>query len=102
MVQQQLPSVTSHFSPMLKRAQITQATNCASARSGGDSQTSSSSTLCTLIEHSFPPSPVRETREGVPGRPQLPSGAVFACNFTGKPIGLVTSSPWPPSSVFGG
>ena len=58
-------------------------------------------TLCTLIEHSFPPSPVRETREGVPGRPQLPSGAVFACTFTGEPIGLVTSLPWPSSSVYG-
>ena len=56
-------------------------------------------TLCTLIEHSFPPSPVGKTRVGVPGRPQLPSGAVFACHITGEPIGLVTSLPWPPSSV---
>ena len=56
-------------------------------------------TLCTLIGHSFPPSPVRDAGEGVPGRPQLPSGAVFACNFTGELIGLVTSLPWPFSSV---
>ena len=53
--------------------------------------------LCT--RHSFPPSPVREMREGVPGRPQLPSGAVFSCNLTGEPIGLESSSFWPPSSV---
>ena len=32
--------------------------------------------LC--MQHSFPPSSVRETREGVPGRPQFPSGAVLA------------------------
>ena len=50
-------------------------------------------TLCRLKEHSFPPSPVRATRQGVPGRPQLPSGAVFACTFTGKSIGLATSLP---------
>ena len=36
-------------------------------------------TLCT--RHSFSLSPVRETREGVPGRQQLPSGAVFSCFF---------------------
>ena len=41
-------------------------------------------TLCT--RHSFPPSPGRETREGVRGRPQLPSGAVFSCNLTGEPL----------------
>ena len=33
-------------------------------------------TLCTW--HSFPPSPVRERREGLSGRPQWPSGAVFS------------------------
>ena len=54
-------------------------------------------TLCT--RHSFPRSPVRETREGIPDRPQLPSGAVFSCNLTGEPIGLKTSLSWPPSSV---
>ena len=99
MVQEQLPSATSLSSPMLKRAQITQTTTCASASSGGDSPTSSSSTLCTLMEHFFPPSPVREAR--FPGRPQLLSSAVFACNFTGEPVGVVTSLPWPPSSVCG-
>ena len=54
-------------------------------------------TLCT--RHSFPPSPVREKREGVPGRRELPSGAVLSCNLTGGPIGLKTSLSWPPSSV---
>ena len=56
-------------------------------------------TLCTLIEHSLPPSPVRETGEDVPGRPQLPSSAVFACNLTGEPIGLVACLALPSSSV---
>ena len=56
-------------------------------------------TLCTLREHSFPPSIVRRTREGVPGRPQLPSGALVACNFTGQPIGLMTSVQLQCSSV---
>ena len=54
-------------------------------------------TLCT--PHSLPPSPVREMREGVPGRSQLPSGAVFSCNLTGELIGLKTSLSWPPSCV---
>ena len=54
-------------------------------------------TLCT--RHSFLLSPVRETREGVPGRPQFPSGAVFSCNSTAGPIGPKTSLSWPPSSV---
>ena len=40
-------------------------------------------TLCT--RHSFPPSPVRETRE-----PQFPSGAVFSCNLTVEQVGLKT------------
>ena len=54
-------------------------------------------TLCT--GHSFPPSHVRETREGVPGGQQLPSGAVFCCNLIAGPMGLKTSLSWPPSSV---
>ena len=54
-------------------------------------------TLCT--RHSFLLSPVRETREGVPGRPQLPSGAVFSCNLTGVSIGPKTALSWQPSSV---
>ena len=81
MVQQQLPSATSLFSPMLKMSQITQTTNCASATSGGESLTPSSSTLWTLMEHSFPPSPVREAREGVPGRPQLPNRRCVRLHF---------------------
>ena len=54
---------------------------------------------CSQKGHYFPPSPVREMCEGVPGRPKLPSGAVFACNLTGEPTGLVTCLPWPSSSV---
>ena len=50
-------------------------------------------------QHSFPPSPVRETRGGVPGKPQLLRGAMFASNLTGEPIGLVTCLPWPSSGV---
>ena len=33
------------------------------------------------------------------GRPEVPSGAVLACNFTAEPIELITSLPWPPCSV---
>ena len=54
-------------------------------------------TPCT--RHSFPLSTVRETREGVPYRPQLPSGAVFSCCFTGGSIGPKTSLSWTPSTV---
>ena len=54
-------------------------------------------TLCT--QHSFPLSPVRETREGVPGRTQLPSGAVFSCYITGGSIGPKTCLSWTPRSV---
>ena len=49
-------------------------------------------TLCT--RHSFPASPVSETREGITGWPQLPSGAVFSCNFIGEPVGLESFSAW--------
>ena len=90
LVQQQLPSATSHFS--------------AQADKGADHTSvydffmdNPYYTLCT--RHSFPQSPVRETREGVPGRPQLPSGAVFSCNLAGDPIGLETSLSWPSSSL---
>ena len=58
-------------------ALITQTTNCDSARSGERSPTSSTSTLCTQPEHSFPLSPSRETRCGVPVRPQTLSSSVF-------------------------
>ena len=95
MVQQQLPSANSHFSPKLKRAVITQ-TNWGSGplhqvQPLEDAVRSNSATL--------PQSPVKETRGGVSGRPQLPSGAVCACNLTGGSIGPTLSSPWPPSSV---
>ena len=59
-------------------ALITQTTNCDSARSGERSPTSSTSTLCTHPEHSFPPSPNRETRCVVPVTPQSLSSAVFS------------------------
>ena len=78
-------------------ALITQTTNCDSARSGERSPTSSTFTLCTPKEHSFPPSPSRETRCGVPFRPQTLGSSVFSCNLTGEPVGLVTSSSTPPS-----
>ena len=94
-MQQQLPSAASHFSAQPKKG--TDHTN----KLGQNDffMDNPYYTLCTQIEHSFPPSPVTETREGGRGRPQLPSGAVFACSFTGEPIGLVTSSLWPFSSV---
>ena len=63
---------------MLKRALITQSTNCASAVSGEDNPTSSSYTLCTQTEHSFPPSPERETCGDVPVRPQSLSSALIS------------------------
>ena len=96
MVQQQLPSATFHFSTTLKRAQIMQTNGSVNDFFRDDHYY----TLCT--RHSFAPSPVREKREGVPGRPQLASGAVFPCNLTGEPIGLVTCLPWPSSSVCSG
>ena len=80
-------------------AQITTSTNCTSATSGEDSPTTSSYTLCTQKEHSFPPSPDRETRSSVPVRPQSLSGAVFSCPFTGGPLGPESRSSPTPSSV---
>ena len=87
------------FLPKLKRTLITQSTNCTSARSGGDSPTSSTYTLCTQTEHSFRPSPDRETRSGVSVRPQSLSSAVFSCPFTGGSLGPETRSSTTPSSV---
>ena len=50
------------FHAVLKHAAlITQSTNCRSARSGEGSPTSSTYTLCTQTEHSFPPSRDTET-----------------------------------------
>ena len=48
------------------------------------------------------PSPVRETREGVAVRPEQPSGALFACFFTGGPLDPETPLSKPPSSAYGG
>ena len=81
LVQLQFPSATFEFFPKLKRALITQSTKCPSARSGEGSPTYSKTTLCTQPEHSFPLSPNRETRCGVPVRPQSLSSAVFSCPF---------------------
>ena len=88
------------FLAALKHAeQITQTTNGNSAVSGECSLTSSTYTLCTHTEHPFPPSPDRETRSGVPVRPQLLSSAVFSCSFTGGSIGPATSLTATSSSV---
>ena len=46
---------------------------------------------------SFPLSPSRETRCGVPVRPQTLSSSSVSCRLTGEPLGLVTSSSTPPS-----
>ena len=92
LVRLQLPSATLKFSPKLKRALITQSTNCASARSGEGSLTSSTSPLCTQPEHSFPLSPNKETRCGVPVSPQLPSSAVVSCPFHRQATSLGGSS----------
>ena len=72
---------------------MTQSTNHTSAVSGEDSGTSSSYTLCTQTEHSFPPSPDKETCCDVPVRPKSLSSAVFSPNLTGGPVELVTSLP---------
>ena len=88
------------FLAALKYAeQITQTANCNSAVSGECSLTSLTYTLCTHLEHSFPPSPDRKTRSGVPVRPQLLSNAVFPCSFTGGSIGPATFLTATPSSV---
>ena len=65
---------------MLKyTALITQSIDCASARSGEDSLTPSTSALCTPPVRPSPRSPSRETCCGVLVRPQLLSSAVFSC-----------------------
>ena len=91
-MQQQLPSATFHFSAKAKKG----AAHKNKFIFTNIFMDNPYYTLCT--RHSFPPSPVRETREGFPGRRQLPSGAVFSCNLTGETIGLETSSTWTPSS----
>ena len=53
--------------------------------------------VCTQQEHPFPPSPSRETRCGVPVRPQKLSSSVFSCTLTGEPLGLLCPSSTPPS-----
>ena len=57
---------------------ITQTASYDSARSGKRSPTSSTFTPCTPEVHPFPPSPSRETRCGVPVRPQTLSSSVFS------------------------
>ena len=89
----------SIFLPTLKRALITQFTKCTSAMRGEDSRTTSSYTLCTPTEHSFLPSPDRETCSGVPVRPQSLSSAVFSCTFTCGQLEPWTCSSTTPSSV---
>ena len=50
-------------------------------------------------EHSLPPIPDRETRSGIPVRPQPLSSAVFSCFLTGGSVGPETSLPSTPSRV---
>ena len=69
------------FPAALNHAAQIKTKNCTSAVSGEDSPTTSSYTLCTQTEHSFPPSPDSETRSGVPIRPQSLSSAVFFFYF---------------------
>ena len=42
---------------------------------------------CTHTDHTTPPSPNGGTCSGVPAGPQLHRGAVFSCQYTGRPIG---------------
>ena len=42
---------------------------------------------CTYTEHTTPPSPSRGTCSGVSAGPQLLRGAVFLCQYTGRPVG---------------
>ena len=64
-------------------------------------QESDSIDICAVHakEHSLPPSPSRETRSGVPVRPQPLRSAVFSCLLTGGSVGPVTSLSSTPSSV---
>ena len=87
------------FPAALKHAAQITTKNCTSAVNGEGSFTCSSYMLCAQTEQSFPPSPDRETRSGVPVRPQSLSSAVFSCPFTGGPLGPETGSSTPPSSV---
>ena len=49
--------------------------------------------------HSFPPSPGRGTRNGVPVGPQQLSSSVFCSLLTGRRVGPTTSLTAAPSSV---
>ena len=96
MVQQRI------FFADLKRALITQSTTHLSKKRRGSYVFIMNDAYCTLCaQHTsaLPPSPVRETREGVSVRPQQPTGAVSACSFTGGKMGPVTSLAQPSSSV---
>ena len=95
MVQQQLPSATSHFSPQVEKG-------ADQTHKVGQRTTSSSTTLttrCAPKQCTSPSEPCQEIAPGHPGRPQLPSGALFAWNFTGEQTGLVTCLTWRSSSV---
>ena len=74
--------------------------DCASARSGEGSSTSSTSALCTQQEHPFPPSP---SRGNALWRPLLGHSCLAAlCSlvfFTGRSLGPETSLTAAPSSV---
>ena len=56
---QQLPSAATVFLPQQNRGADHKSNHCASASTGEDSSTSTTSALCTQREHPFPPSPSR-------------------------------------------
>ena len=86
-----LPSATLDFSAQAKKG-------ADHTNKLGQRTTLSWTTFTTSCAHGTPSLQALSGKR-VPGRPQLPSGAVFSCNFTGGPKGAKTSLSWPPSSV---
>ena len=97
---QQLPSAAIHFSAPANRGADHKSNDCASARTGEGSSTSTTSALCTQREHPFPPSP---SRGNALWRPLLGHSCLGAlCSlvlFTGGPLGPESSWTAAPSSV---
>ena len=85
---QQLPSAATIFLPQQNRGADHKSNHCASASTGEDSSTSTTSALCTQREHPFPPSP---SRGNALWRPLLGHSCLGAlCSlvlFTGGPLG---------------
>ena len=97
MVQQQ-----NGFSPKLKRALITQSTMDLNQECRGLNvffMNNAYYTLCAQHITALPPSPGRETRQGVSVRPEQPSGTVWACSFIWQPLEAETSLPQSSSTV---